>query len=432
MLNNFIRFERQLYQVFGLELGRPLRLKAVMYFFAISIVEATLYFTPGIGQLINWIPVGVLIIIPIGLAWLLADVGTEGRSPVHFFRSFILYQARRLKDSSLFRGREVEREREYQFHNYYTYNRPLVKNNYSADAYSEIEKEHEKVMEYLARIATRKGPENDERGVGMEVNDETIPKSEETKQEKPLQKQSNPFKNQLNQKPVATIGLIILLTSALSIFLVFAILHVMNNFEFGKANAIANDAMTVINGQMEDDKNHVITLEKNLVAGLRAASIQKYSVAVEHFDNLDFDTLEKSDRHAVLFTYLMSDNAQKALDHAPEFDNSIVKFLLAKNENEQLKILETDSELIAFEVAVLDKEYKKIIEYQSAERMEIDERRARLIADAYLALDQIEEALDFADGMNDNALRSYIKTKAEEKHPTTKDEKVDDESSGKA
>ena len=431
MLNNFIRFERQLYQVFGLELGRPLRLKAVMYFFAIAIVEATLYFTPGIGRLINWIPVGILILIPIGLAWLLADVGTEGRSPVYFFRSFIFYQARRMKDSTLYRGRQVDKERDYQFHNYYTYRSPLLKDNYSADLYSEIEKEHERVMEYLARIANREGLENDERGVGMEVDDEIIPKSEETKQDKPLQKQSKPFKKQLNQNPVTTIGLIILFTSVLSIVLAFAILYLMTDFEFDKANATTNDAETVMDWEMEDNGHHMISLEEHLVAGLRAASIQKYSVAVEHFDKLDFDKLEKADRNAVLFTYLISDNAQKALDYAPDFDKSIVNFFIAKDEIERLKRLETDSELIAFEVAALNKDHEKIIEYQSADRLEMDERRSRLIVDAYLTLNQIEEAYDFAKRINDDALRSYIQTK--EENPTNnKSEKVNGESGERA
>ena len=246
-----------------------------------------------------------------------------------------------------------------------------------------------------------------------------------------MQKQSKPFKKQLNQNPVTTIGLIILFTSVLSIVLAFAILYLMTDFEFDKANATTNDAETVMDWEMEDNGHHMISLEEHLVAGLRAASIQKYSVAVEHFDKLDFDKLEKADRNAVLFTYLISDNAQKALDYAPDFDKSIVNFFIAKDEIERLKRLETDSELIAFEVAALNKDHEKIIEYQSADRLEMDERRSRLIVDAYLTLNQIEEAYDFAKRINDDALRSYIQTK--EENPTNnKSEKVNGESGGKA
>ncbi|MFS0689019.1 TcpE family conjugal transfer membrane protein [Sporosarcina sp. 179-K 8C2 HS] len=151
MLNNFIRFERQLYQIFGLELGRPLRLKTVLYFISIAILEAAIYFTPGIGRLINWMPVGILILIPIGLAWLLADVGTEGRSPIHFFRSFFSYQIRKLKNSTSYRGREVEIERDYQFNNYYTY----AGSNMADELFvlpREVDEEHAIAMNYLTRI----------------------------------------------------------------------------------------------------------------------------------------------------------------------------------------------------------------------------------------------------------------------------------------
>ncbi|MFS0574970.1 TcpE family conjugal transfer membrane protein [Sporosarcina sp. 179-K 3D1 HS] len=180
-----MRFERQLYQVFGLELGRPLRLKAVMYFFTIAAVESALYFTPGIGWLINWIPVGILIIIPIGLAWLLADVGTEGRSPIYFFRSFIFYQVRKLKNITFYRGREVDEERDYQFYNYFTYKRSIQKEHNSAGMLAEINKEHAQVNNYLARISNRVpvisemlGPYSINKVVVMEFDNKTISEKE--------------------------------------------------------------------------------------------------------------------------------------------------------------------------------------------------------------------------------------------------------------
>ncbi len=121
----------------------------------IAIVESTIYFTPGIGRLINWIPVGILILIPIGLAWLLADVGTEGRSPVNFFRSFILYQARKIKDSSVYRGREVDKEKDYQFHNYFTFNESVKVTNEDISVTSETDEERKNAIEYMARITQR-------------------------------------------------------------------------------------------------------------------------------------------------------------------------------------------------------------------------------------------------------------------------------------
>ncbi|KRG16837.1 hypothetical protein ACA29_02850 [Lederbergia galactosidilytica] len=67
-------------------------------------------------------PKGALMLLPIGLAWLLADVGTESRSPIYFFRSFIGYQIRRLiTKKTSYRGKEIPKEDNYQFRNYFTY-----------------------------------------------------------------------------------------------------------------------------------------------------------------------------------------------------------------------------------------------------------------------------------------------------------------------
>ncbi|MCI2257200.1 hypothetical protein L2D08_23085 [Domibacillus sp. PGB-M46] len=33
VINNFLKFDRKIYHLFGLQLGRPIRLKAIFYFF---------------------------------------------------------------------------------------------------------------------------------------------------------------------------------------------------------------------------------------------------------------------------------------------------------------------------------------------------------------------------------------------------------------
>ncbi|RKJ38064.1 hypothetical protein D7X33_37355, partial [Butyricicoccus sp. 1XD8-22] len=120
VLNGFLKFERKLYQVFGLPLGRPIRFKSIIYAIVIGVIELAIYFTPFIGGLIKWIPAGILFVIPIGLAWLLSDIGTEDRSPLSFFKSFITYHIRKMKGNSYYRNRTVQKERSYQFNNYFT------------------------------------------------------------------------------------------------------------------------------------------------------------------------------------------------------------------------------------------------------------------------------------------------------------------------
>lgn len=152
-LNDYLKFDRKIYQVFGLPLGRPISLKSVMYALAIGFVELVIYFTPIIGKLINWIPVGILIVIPIGGAWLLTDIGTEDRSPLSFFKSFILYQLRKVKKDSAYRGRTVAKKRTYTFNNYfYRTETEKITHQVVVDGFKMAEKERSKTLRFLERM----------------------------------------------------------------------------------------------------------------------------------------------------------------------------------------------------------------------------------------------------------------------------------------
>lgn len=153
VLNGFLKFERKLYQVFGLSLGRPIRFKTILYAIVIGVFEIVLYITPIIGSLIRWIPVGILIVVPFVLAWLLSDIGTEDRSPLSYFRSFFLYQIRKLKGDTYYRNREVQKEREYSFNNYLTFNDSPkeVSKIELEETYKSIQ-EQQKALRYFERI----------------------------------------------------------------------------------------------------------------------------------------------------------------------------------------------------------------------------------------------------------------------------------------
>lgn len=152
-----MKFERKLYQVFGLPLGRPIRFKSILYAIVIGLIEISIYFTPFIGALIRWIPVGILIIAPMGLAWLLADVGTEDRSSLSYFRSFILYNIRKFKGDTYFRNRNVQKEMEYQFNNYFSYESVDMKLHDTLKEQEVAKKEQEKALRYIERITNPSG-----------------------------------------------------------------------------------------------------------------------------------------------------------------------------------------------------------------------------------------------------------------------------------
>lgn len=118
VINNFLKFDRKIYQLFGLKLGRPLRLKSILYFFLFAGMETVLYFMPLIGVLMRLLPFSVLFVIPVLLAYLLSDIGTEGRMPVAYFRSFVTYHIRRFKKISYLRGREIRQPELLQVEGY--------------------------------------------------------------------------------------------------------------------------------------------------------------------------------------------------------------------------------------------------------------------------------------------------------------------------
>lgn len=120
VLNDYLKFERKIYQIFGLAIGRPIKIKTILYVVIILVAVLAIYFTPIIGNLINWIPTVYLIVIPAVLGYVLSDIRTEGRLPIAFFRSMFLYALRKTKAVTYRRGREIKKLTTYNFEGYST------------------------------------------------------------------------------------------------------------------------------------------------------------------------------------------------------------------------------------------------------------------------------------------------------------------------
>lgn len=127
VINNFLKFDRKIYQVMGKRLGRPIRLKSALICFFFWILELVLYFIPVIGAPIRMIPVGLLVAIPIAIAYLLSGIGTEGRIPLAYYRSVLLYHGRRLKRVTYFKGKELPKPNSHGFRGYITYRESSTK-----------------------------------------------------------------------------------------------------------------------------------------------------------------------------------------------------------------------------------------------------------------------------------------------------------------
>lgn len=179
--------------------------------------------------------------------------------------------------------------------------------------------------------------------------------------------------------------IVLLVTAGISYFFFF------NDVEL----RLPTESSEVVESVVDDD----------FLVGLRLVAMERYDEAISYFDKIRFNKLDESDKEIVIHAYIMAGEEQKALDLNPESDVDVVKKLYRFDELEKLLELETESQLIEFEIAILKQDYEKIIDYKEVERLEFDERIANEIANAYYELGDKEEAVNFTslmtfDGIN--------------------------------
>ncbi|PES78569.1 hypothetical protein CN504_22085 [Bacillus anthracis] len=154
--------------------------------------------------------------------------------------------------------------------------------------------------------------------------------------------------------------------------------------------------------------NNVNSLEvnANLINGLRLSAVQKYQDAALEFDKVDYKKLGKEDKKAVLFTYLLSGKAQKAIDLEQDFAESVVSYYIAVDNLKKVKELKTKNPLINFEIAALDNKHEEVIKL--IDQVPLDGRREGIIVNSYLKLNKSEEAKKFAQKVGNKDLLEKI------------------------
>lgn len=108
VLNDFLKFERKIYNLFGVDIGRAISMKQLLYFIAAFTLLMILAQLPLIGSLVAAIPFIARVLLAAGISWLLTDVGTENRPPINFFISFISYHLLKAQKVSYYKGRIME------------------------------------------------------------------------------------------------------------------------------------------------------------------------------------------------------------------------------------------------------------------------------------------------------------------------------------
>lgn len=122
VLNEFLLFERKVYQIGDVEMPRPISLKTLGYFITISLILVVLLMLPGIGHLMRLLPwvFGFNVFLfwgmaSAGITALLTEVGTENRMPLSAFQSMCRYYWLRMKKESYYEGKILTEEKKVVF-----------------------------------------------------------------------------------------------------------------------------------------------------------------------------------------------------------------------------------------------------------------------------------------------------------------------------
>ncbi|MDZ4417269.1 hypothetical protein ORL59_27475 [Bacillus cereus] len=171
---------------------------------------------------------------------------------------------------------------------------------------------------------------------------------------------------------------------------------------------VAGFAFSNLKNSQAASANNVNSLEvnANLINGLRLSAVQKYQDAALEFDKVDYKKLGKEDKKAVLFTYLLSGKAQKAIDLEQDFAESVVSYYIAVENLKKVKELKTKNSLINFEIAALDNKHEEVIKLR--DQVPLDGRREGIIVNSYLKLNKSEEAKKFAQKVGNKDLLEKI------------------------
>ncbi|KMP50407.1 hypothetical protein [Bacillus cereus] len=171
---------------------------------------------------------------------------------------------------------------------------------------------------------------------------------------------------------------------------------------------VAGFAFSNMKNSQAASANNVNSLEvnANLINGLRLSAVQKYQDAALEFDKVDYKKLGKEDKKAVLFTYLLSGKAQKAIDLEQDFAESVVSYYIAVDNLIKVKELKTKNPLINFEIAALDNKHEEVINLR--DQVPLDGRREGIIVNSYLKLNKSEEAKKFAQKVGNKDLLEKI------------------------
>src|SRR5690606_20453855 len=107
-----------------------------------------------------------------------------------------------------------------------------------------------------------------------------------------------------------------------------------------------------------------------------------------------------------LLSYLYAGQPQKVLTLDPSFAEAVAHYYSQVNKPEELTKIKSKHPAILFEQAYAKKNYQQLIQLQK--QVTLDQRRRKIVLQAYLQLGNVDQAKLFAKKFNDPALTKIL------------------------
>lgn len=147
-------------------------------------------------------------------------------------------------------------------------------------------------------------------------------------------------------------------------------------------------------------------IDPKFLAGLKYASLQRFEEASKEFAALEFKKFGKIDKQIILLSYLYAGQPQKVLTLDPSFAEAVAHYYSQVNKPEELTKIKSKHPAILFEQAYAKKNYQQLIQLQK--QVTLDQRRRKIVLQAYLQLGNVDQAKLFAKKFNDPALTKIL------------------------
>jgi hypothetical protein len=223
----------------------------------------------------------------------------------------------------------------------------------------------------------------------------SIKREEKPKKERSVKSSHATFEEDDNIKKSIVDGSKLKVIAGVIIALVL-IFFAINMFSNGK-----NEPTSAILASSQKD-------EDLLIRGLQYAAIQDYENATKSFEKVktSFGELSEDNQMAILFSYLMTGKYQEAINAEPNFSYSVINYLVSKDNIDAVNDIDSDEPVILFEKAANNKDFNSVLKLK--DEIKLDGRRESLVVDAFVGLNKLDEALEFARSKGNKDLMEKI------------------------